>query len=162
MTSGGRARSVAASMAAGLGLLANPAQAADSHTILVNAVLLSKSSCQFINKNSLVSLTIDPAATSSVSATGTVSFKCGGTAATASYGVSNNNGQNGSSPTALRMRHSTTLTQYMNYSLSYPISGTAPKNVDTTFTVTVSVAPADFQNVIPGSYADTVMLTIVP
>ncbi len=162
MTSGGRARSVAASVAAGLGLLAEPAQCADSHTILINAVLLSKSICRFNTGSSTISLSIDPAASASATATGSVAFRCVGSAATASYGVSNDNGQYGSSPTSLRMRHSTSLTQYMNYSLSYPYSGTTPKNTNTTFTVTVSVTPADFQNLVPGTYADTVVLSIVP
>ncbi len=157
------AKAVAASVAAaGLGALADPSHAAATHEILVNAVLLSKSICRFTTNSSTISLSIDTAATSNATATGAVTIRCVGSAATASYAVSNNNGLYGGSPSTLRMRNATLPAEYLNYAMSYPPSGTTPKNVTTTFSVTVSVSPGDFQNMVPGSYSDTVVLTIVP
>jgi len=157
------ASTFAASVTAmGLGLPGAAAQAAGTHEVLVNAVIVSKSNCRFNAAGSTISLSIDPAATGNLTATGSITIRCVGSAATASYAVSNNNGLYGSSPATLRMRHATLATEHLGYAMSYPPSGMTPKNTNTTFTVTVSVAPADFQNMVPGSYSDTVILTITP
>jgi hypothetical protein len=161
-----RARTIALAMAvAGAGAFPAAAWAAGSHTVFINAVVLSKSICTFNTSNSTINLTIDPSGSTNASQTGTVVFRCVGSAPTASYGVTNNNGQWGSSPAALRMRHADTVTypsEYMAYSLSYPLSGTTPKNSSTTLTVTATVSVANFQGAAVGTYADSVILTIAP
>ncbi len=149
-------------IAVGLGLPGAAAQSAGTHQVLVSAVIVSKSDCSFNTKGgSTISLSIDPAATGNLTASGSITIRCKGSR-TASFSVSNNNGLYGSSPATLRMRHATLTTEHLGYAMSYPPSGMTPKDTDTRFTVTVSVSPADFQNMVPGSYSDTVILTITP
>lgn len=159
-----RARTIALAMAAA-GAFPAAALAAGSHTVFINAVVLSKNICTFNTSNSTINLTIDPSGSTNASQTGTVVFRCVGSAPTASYGVTNNSGLWGSSPAALRMRHADTVTypsEYLAYSLSYPPSGTTPKNTSTTMTVTATVSVANFQNAAVGAFADSVILTIAP
>jgi hypothetical protein len=153
----------AALAATGLGI-ASPSCAASTQVITVSAAVLSNSNCSFrAGTVGLLSLpAIDPSQATTYSTTGTLRIRCAGAAGIASYGISNNNGLYGAGPTSLRMRHSTQTTQFLNYSLSYPATGTTPKNVVTTLTITASVTQSAYQNAVPGSYQDTVVLTISP
>jgi hypothetical protein len=61
------------------------------------------------------------------------------------------------------MRHATIISEYLPYSLALnPASGTVPKNINQTLTVTGVVRSVDLQTVAAGSYADTVVLSILP
>jgi hypothetical protein len=153
----------AALAAAGMGI-ASPSSAGGSQVITVSAAVLSNSNCQFrAGTVGLLSLpAIDPSQSTTFSTTGTLIIRCAGAAGTASYGISNNNGLYGAGPTSLRMRHSTQTTQFLDYSLSYPATGTTPKNANTTLTITASVSQSAYQDAVPGSYQDTVVLTISP
>jgi spore coat protein U-like protein len=140
------------------------AQAADSATLHLSAVVLSKSQCKFNSGSMAINFgAIDPSSTATYTKSGTITFKCAGSAILASWGVSADNGQHYSSGLAKRqMRHATVLTEFLPYSLNLPQSGFAIKNVTTTLTVTATITPADYQNAIAGSFTDTVQLTLSP
>jgi spore coat protein U-like protein len=139
------------------------AGAAGSHTITVAATVLSADKCSFIGGGSTpVNLAIDPSSAAPVAGTASVQFHCVGNAPVASYALSADNGLYGASPSTLRMRHATSPGNYLPYTLAFPSGGTVPKNTTSTITVTATVMPADFQDALPGSYSDTVTLTVTP
>lgn len=150
-----------AAMAAALGA-APGAQAADAHSLVVSAAVLSKNNCRFATAASTLSLSIDPASGAAATASATLSIRCTGAAATALWTLSGDNGLYGSSPSALRMRHSTNPAEFLPYSLSFPASGSVPRNVWQNLSVTATVLPADFQNVSSGAYSDSVTLSLLP
>jgi hypothetical protein len=137
-------------------------QSADAHSLAISAVVLSKSNCRFSAANSTLSLAIDPASTAPASASAGVSFRCMGTAAVASWSVANGSGLHGAGPSSLRMRHASTPTEFLPYALAYPALGTTPKNSTHTITVTATVAASAFQSALPGTYSDSVSLTLLP
>jgi len=143
-------------------LVGAPAVAADGHSLTISATVLSNSNCRFSAAASTLSLSIDPASSAPVTASGSVSIRCVGAAATANWSISSDNGLYGSSPSALRMRHGTDFAQFLPYSLSFPASGSVPKNVWQSLPVTATVLPADFQNASSGAYSDSVTLSLLP
>lgn len=152
----------AAAVAAAALALAGAAWSADSHALTVSALVLSKSSCKFSASSSAITIAIDPASTAPASGAASIVFRCEGSAATANWSISHNSGLSGSSPAALLMRHVTDAGEFLAYSLSYPASGTAPKGVDQTISVTASVPPSSFQMALPGTYSDAVTLSLLP
>ena len=60
------------------------------------------------------------------------------------------------------MRHASVPAEFLPYALAYPASGTTPKNVTQTITLTATVAAADFQNALAGAYSDQVSLSVLP
>lgn len=148
-----------------LGLLvlaATSAQAGGGHVLTVSAAVVSNSNCRFSASSSSLTVAIDAASTSTASASTSLSFRCNGGPAIVTWSLSTNSGLYGANPSALRMRHGTASSEYLPYSLTYPASGTAPKNVTQTIPLSMNVAPADFQNALPGSYTDTVTLSLLP
>jgi len=138
-------------------------QAAGSGTLSVTATVLSKSNCKFTSGTATLAFgSIDPSSTSSATASATFIFKCGGSAAIATWTVTAGDGLYSSGPGARRMRHATDTSEFIAYSLDLPASGTVPKNVDYTLTVNGTIAPADFQNAIAGAYSDTVAIDVTP
>jgi spore coat protein U-like protein len=107
--------------------------------------------------------TIDPGATSNYTATATRNFVCNGSAPNATFLITAGDGLYASTPGVRRMRHGTTLTEYMTYGLSLsPAAATVPKGVTQTLTVTGTLTPTDFGNVLAGGYSDTVAITLNP
>ena len=143
-------------------LVGAPAVAADGHSLTISATVLSNSNCRFSAAASTLSLSIDPASSAPATASGSVSIRCVGAAATASWSISSDTGLYGSSPSALRMRHGTDFAQFLPYSLAFPASGSVPKNVWQSLPVSATVLPADFQNVSSGAYSDSVTLSLLP
>lgn len=141
---------------------ASSALAGGGHVLTVSAAVLSKNNCRFSTAASTVSLAIDPASGAAATASTTLSIRCTGSAAIANWSLSSDNGLHGASPAALRMRHATDLAEFLPYTLSFPVSGSVPKNVSQSLTVTATVAAADYQNVQPGAYSDTVALSLLP
>ena len=160
----GRLRRVLAAAIAASGLGAVSSVDAGNQVITVAATVISNSNCSFRagSASALVVPTVDPSQSGPYSGTAAVIVRCGGAAPSASYALSNNNGLYGSGPSALRMRHATQTTEFLAYSLSYPTSGTTPKNTDTTLTLTATVSQSAYQNAPSGAYADTITLTISP
>lgn len=140
------------------------AQAGGSHVVSVGATVLSKNQCKFTNGGPTVLSfgTIDPSSPATQTAVATTTFRCTGSSATATYSISSDDGLYETGANAPRMRHSVDLTRFLPYTIDLPQSGSAPKNVVQTLTVTGTVLPGDFQNALGGSYFDTVTLTIVP
>ncbi len=147
---------------AGALVAAPDALASGGHSITVSATVVPTNKCRFASAASSLSLGIDPASAAAATASGTLSIRCTGGAATTTWGLSANSGLYGSSPSALRMRHGTSATEFLPYSLSFPASGTVPRNVWQDLTVTATVLPADFQNALSGAYSDSVTLSLIP
>lgn len=141
---------------------ASSALAGGGHILTVSAAVLSKNTCRFAGGSSTLSLSIDPASGAAATASTSLSIRCTGSAATATWSLTSNSGLYGSSPAALRMRHGADLTEFLPYSLSFPASGTVAKNVWQDLTVTATVLPAAFQDGLVGAYADTVVLSLLP
>ncbi|HEX9180869.1 MAG TPA: spore coat protein U domain-containing protein [Burkholderiales bacterium] len=141
-----------------------PAWAGGSASLQVSAVILSRSNCFFNPPTSAVLDfgNLDPRNTTDAPAlTSTLTFKCAGSAAVATYALSHNTGLHGDASGA-RMKHET-ANEYLPYSLALsPASGTVNRNVNVTVTVTGTVRAADYRNARAGRYADTVILTVTP
>lgn len=138
------------------------AQAAGSHAITVTATVLSKNICRFSAPTSTLALAIDPASGAAASGGTTLSIRCMGSGALAVWSLSNDSGLHGGGPTALRMRHATDPLEYLNYSLAYTNAGSVPKNTDLAIPLTATVTPASFVNALPGTYSDSVTLSLLP
>ncbi|MEJ5989620.1 spore coat protein U domain-containing protein [Ramlibacter sp. PS3R-8] len=153
---------LAAALLLGSGLSAQAGTS--SGTLAVTATVLSKNNCRFATSSLNVPFgTIDPGLTSNATVTVTSTFRCVGSAATAAYLISVDDGLWATGTNARRMRHATTTTEFMPYALSVsPTTGTVAKNVDETFTIIGTVLPVDYQNRLSGAYSDTVVLTLTP
>lgn len=130
----------------------------------VTATVLSKNVCKFVTPNVNVPFgTIDPSLSTNATVTVSTTFKCTGSAPTAAYMITVNDGLWSTGVNARRMRHATITTEFMPYALSIsPLTGTVAKNVNETLTITGTVLPADYQNRSSGAYSDTVVLTLTP
>jgi hypothetical protein len=156
------ARLFAAIVILGSGL---PAQAATSAaTLSVTATVVSKNVCKFTTPTATLAFgVIDPGLATNATASVTTTFKCTGSAATATYLITTNDGLWSTGINARRMRHTTIATEFMPYALTVsPSTGTVARNVDQTLTITGTVLPADYQNRFSGAYSDTVVLTLTP
>lgn len=132
-------------------------------SLVVGAAVLSKSNCKFANPASAtISFgTIDPTLATPQSQSASFTFTCKGSAAVAIYDISDDGGLYYAGGN--RMRHATTATEYLPYTLTLtPSSGSAPKNVAQIVTATVTVPVASFQQAIAGNFSDTVVITINP
>jgi len=156
-----RASLVLAALAAALA--AGPAAAA-SGTLGVTAVVLSKSNCIFrTGALTLAFGNIDQTSGANAVQTTIGTFKCGGSATTATYSLELGNGLHSTGANARRMQNKALPTEYLPYSVSIsPESGSVAKNQDVNFTVTGTIQPSQFQNVSAGDYEDTVVITLLP
>lgn len=138
--------------------------AAGTNTLSVTATVLSKNICMFSTASSTLNFgSLDPATPVDVTVSTTFDFRCMGSNPIASYVISDDDGLYETAPNANRMRHTTVFTEYLPYNLTLsPTSGTIPKGVWTSLTVTGTVFGVDYQNAYVGSYADTVVISIVP
>lgn len=133
-------------------------------SVSVSAVVLSKNVCRFNSNNVTLSFgTISGDVSSDVTATATVTFRCGGSSPLASYIITDDDGLYESGPGQKRMRNQTIITEFLPYTMNYtPKMGTIPRNTNTTLTITATISSADIGNAIAGTYTDTVILSIVP
>jgi spore coat protein U-like protein len=142
---------------------AGTAQQAGAQTLSISAVVLSRNSCTF--RGTLPALQfvgIDPASASAATASTGWTLRCTGSSAIATWASTADAGLHSPAPGVRRMRHGTVATEFIEYSLTVPASGTAAKNVDTPYTIGGSIAPGAFQNALPGTYSDTVRVTLTP
>lgn len=144
-------------------LTAVPAAFGDTGTLAVTATVLSKSQCKFDTATSTLNFgALDPAVASDVNATSSVDFVCRGSAPVAAFLFTDDNGQNPSGPGARRMRHAA-APEFLPYDLAVsPASGTVPKNIHRTLTLSGTVRWADFRGSMAGAYADSVIVSILP
>jgi len=140
-----------------------PAAFGDTGTLAVTATVLSRSQCKFDTTTSTLNFgALDPAVASDVAASASVDFVCRGSAPVAAFLFMDDNGQNMSGPGARRMRH-TAASEFLPYDLAFsPASGTVPKNVHRTLTISGTVRWADFRGSMAGAYADSVVVSILP
>ena len=144
-------------LAAAAALLASgAARANDSHTITVNATVVG--TCKFNAASSTLSLTLDPTASSTVSQTASVLYRC--TKGTApSFALSSGSTSSASGGNLVNGAESIAYT----YSNTPGGSGTGMgAGNDKTLAVTVSVSQANAANVTPGVYTDTIAITLTP
>ena len=137
---------------------------ADSTTVSVAAVVLSKSNCKFNSATAALNFgNLDPANPIDRTVSTTVTFVCHGSAPSATFSITDDDGLYKTAPNANRMRHTTVTTEYLPYSLTLnPTSGTVPKNVDQTLTISGTVKGTDYQNAYVGNFSDTVIISISP
>lgn len=138
---------------------------AESGSLAVSAVVLSRSICKIDGPSSLALAfgTIDPASLTSVTATVSTTIRCAGTDKFATYSLAAGSGQNPLGAGDRRMRHGAVITEYLPYSLSVsPASATIPKGATQLITITGTITPAQFQNARAGFYSDTVAFTLTP
>jgi spore coat protein U-like protein len=148
---------IAAALAGAFTLSSAALQAADSHTITVNATV--SAACKFNSASSTVALSIDPAATAVVTQPAAVTYRCTkGTTPSFALASGSTGGAAGGD-----------LTSGGGETIAYTFGGSAPvagsgmgAGQDKTYTVTVSVDPANAANVSPAVYSDTIAVTINP
>lgn len=151
-----------AAMAAALcGAVSAPAGA---QSLAVSAFVVSKANCKIDTPNLALAFgTINPAVATTATATATGSVSCsGGKDPTVAVGLTLGMGSH-SSGGMRRMQHGTVATEYMTYGASLsPANAIIPKNGSFTFTVNGTVLPSAFQDVMAGSYSDTVSISVAP
>ena len=136
-----------------------------SATMAVSATVLSTSNCRFSAPATatLAFGTIDPSGVANVTATASVVLRCGGSAANATFAITDDSGLYETGPGAYRMQHAVTTTAYLGYSVGYsPQTATIPKNTNQTIAITGTITAAQYGNAIAGNFADTVTLTVSP
>lgn len=142
----------------------DPAGAASSHALAVTAAVLSKNTCRFqtTGPTAVAFGTINPAGTAPVTIGVTLQYRCNGADAVASWAVTSDDGLYESGAGQPRMRHATATTAFLPYTLTFPASGTVPRNVVRNMTVSATITPANVANALAGAYADSLVLTIQP
>jgi spore coat protein U-like protein len=140
-----------------------PTAIGDTGTLAVTATVISKSQCKFDTTTSTLNFgALDPAVASDVTASASVGYVCRGSAPVAAFLFTDDYGQNPSGPGARRMRHAA-APEFLPYDLAFsPASGTVPKNVHRTLTISGTVGWADFRGSMAGAYADSVVVSILP
>lgn len=156
-------RALLATAAIAGALLAVSADAANTGTMTLSATVLSKNVCRFSSTATALNFgNIDPTSLAPVTVTLSLSYRCNGSDPVATWSVGSDDGLHETGPGQPRMQHTTNAAFYLPYSLSFPASGTAPRNVNQTMTVTGTIAPANFAAAIAGAYSDTLVLSILP
>lgn len=158
-----RLRRLLAASGLAAGLLALPVDAANTGSLTLSATVLSKNVCRFNSTATALNFgNIDPTSAAPVTVTLSLVYRCNGSDAVATWAVSSDDGLNELAAGQPRMRHTTSPANYLAYSLTFPASGSAPRNVNQSMTVTGTVFPASFSTAIAGSYSDTLVLSILP
>jgi spore coat protein U-like protein len=157
-------RRVVPAILVALALLSPAAARAASVQLQVNAVVLSKNVCKFSTASANLPFgVLDPGAGIDRMATGTVGLRCIGSAPIATFILTDDGGLYDAVPGARRMLRATAPAAYLPYSIRYtPQSATIPKNTLQTITIDGTVLASDIANAVPGAYADTVTLTVLP
>ena len=138
---------------------------ADTGTLEVSAVVLSKSNCIVTSGNTLTLAfgQIDPTSTADAPATATASIRCNGSADFATFAITLGPGNHSSAADARRMQHGQVATEFLPYSLeATPAAATIAKGATQLITISGTITPAQFQNARVGFYSDTVRITLTP
>lgn len=156
-------RRIAATLALA-SIVAVPAAFAGTLSVTVTAVVPTKNQCKFNTANSTLAFgTLLGSTTSDAFASGSIQARCIGADPVASFAISDDGGLNNLSPGAFRMRHGTDPTAFLPYQLTIsPSSATVPKAVWQTISFSGKILHGDINMAIPGTYADTVTLTLLP
>jgi hypothetical protein len=145
-------------------ITASFAQAAGTNILTVAARVLSKDVCSFRSGATNLNFgAIDSAGTSDISKTATMRFVCNGSSANAAFAFTSNDGLYETGPGANRMRNSAVTTEYLPYTLALsPQSGTIPRGVNQTLTITGTVTSTNYRSAYVGNYRDTVVISLNP
>jgi spore coat protein U-like protein len=146
-------------------LCCGPTAQAESGSLAVSAVVLSRNSCRITGPSNLTLPfgNLDPASATNATATVSTTIRCTGSDNFATYAFTADSGQNPQGAGNRRMRHGTVVTEFLPYALSIaPASATIPKGTTQLITITGTITPAQFQNVLGGLYSDTVEITLTP
>ena len=149
---------------AGLLLAATCCHGGAFASLAVSASILSKSNCKFSSASSALSFgNLDPGNPVDVIVSTTIGFRCMGSAPVATYLITDDDGMHDILPDGNRMRHTALPARFLPYQMTLnPVSGSVPKNVPQTLTVTGTVRGVDYQNAFAGDYADSVVITLEP
>lgn len=141
-----------------------PAGAVGTHGISVAANVISGGNCRFntAGPTALAFGALDPSIPGDKTATASIVYRCTAGTPTVTWAVTSDHGQHETGPGAPRMRHAVDLARFLKYTLSFPASGTSPRNTNLNLVVNGTIAEADLQAAAAGNYADTVVLTIAP
>ena len=144
-------------------LIARTASAAGG-TITVSAVVLSKSVCKFRSTAAALDFGgLDPGNAVDVTTVASLVFRCMGSSPIATYAVTDDDGMHETGPNANRMAHLSVPAEFLPYRMTVsPDSGMVPKGEYRTLTVSGTVRGPDYRNSLPGTYSDTVVITINP
>lgn len=128
------------------------------------AVVHGASNCRISTRNITLNFgTLDPFNPVNVTVNGTATFRCVGSDPFVLFTVTDDDGLYETGPGQNRMRNSTLPAEHISYSLFLtPASGTIPRRVDQTLSITATIAGMDYQNAAAGLYADIVTITITP
>ena len=137
-------------------LMSGNAMAADSHTITVNATVTG--TCKFNAASSTLNLTLDPTASSTVTQTASVLYRC--TKGTApSFALAS--GSTGSTVGGNLVNGAESIPYTFSSASGGSGTGMAAGN-DKTLSVSVSVNQANAANVTPAVYTDSITITLTP
>jgi len=151
---------VGLAMVFGLVLLTGVAFAADTNTVTVTANVVG--TCRFSSGTSTLAFGgLDPSSGAPGSAATSVDFWCTNGA---SYSITDDDGLHELAVDGNRMEHTGTAGNFIAYGFSYnPATGTGSgRTTPITLNISGTVAFADYQNALAGSYSDTVALSITP
>ncbi len=135
------------------------AMANGSNTLTVSASVVG--TCKFVSATSTLAFgALDPSVGTAVNVTGNTTYWC--TKGVSTAAITADNGANNSG--GRRMKHATSATDFIPYSLTLTPSATAPAGPGTPLTLGLAggVLGADYTAVAAGNYSDTVTLTITP
>ncbi len=132
----------------------NTARAADTHLVTINAV--SSSKCIFNDRSTTISVSIDPAATTTLTSSANLLYRC----------------TNGTTPSfSLTSAYSSNLklstgTESFAYSYSGAGTGTVGSGMGSaqskTQVIGVTIPQAPTADLPPGTYTDTITVTVSP
>lgn len=137
---------------------------ADSSSVNISAVVLSKNVCRFNSNNVNLNFgTISADVSSDVVATAVLTFRCGGSTPLATFSITDDDGLYETGPGQKRMQNQLVPSEFLPYTMTYtPQMGTIPRNTNTPLTITGTISINDLANATAGNYTDTVILSIVP
>lgn len=141
-------------------VLGSTAFAQQTNTVTVSANVVG--TCRFVSPTSTLGFGgLDPSSGADANASATATFWCTRGAA---YSITDDDGLYETGANANRMRHTTTSTEFIPYSISYtPATGTGSgPQTPITLNISGTVTFANYQNAAAGDYSDTVVLTITP
>jgi len=141
-----------------------PIASAGTSTLTVGATVISKSNCKFSSGAATLNFgAIDPGNTADITGTASMQFVCNGSAPLATFAFTTDDGLYEAGLGANRMRNTTTITEFLPYTLSLtPLSGTIPKGVEQTLTINGTITSANYRGAYAGNYTDTVVISLTP
>ena len=132
------------------------ALAAAEHTVTISAQVTGK--CKFNTSSSTIVLTIDPAASTTITAPGSMTYRCTrGTTPTFTHASASTGSGSGG-----QLRAGTEGFAYSYSNSGSAVGGGMGSGQDRTHTIVVTVDQALAANVTPTTYSDTIVISVNP